>query len=42
MTPLTKFCLRLLHKKQIKETDPVTFSIVKEAVLEGDSKNEKE
>ena len=31
----------LIAQKQIKETDPVTFSIAKEVVLE-DEKNEKE
>lgn len=31
----------LIAQKQIKETDPVTFSVAKEVVLE-DTKNEKE
>jgi hypothetical protein len=31
----------LIAQKQMKETDPVTFSVAKEVVLE-DTKNEKE
>ena len=31
----------LVAQKQIKETDPVTFSVAKEVILE-DTKNEKE
>ena len=32
----------LIAQKQIKETDPVTFSVAEEVVLEEDAKDEKE